>query len=177
MNDFSDNFDQLVSSFESGLTVESLLADINANEDLKCEWLYEHFSNSDEFFFIVHKSEVFRTDDDLYEYFDQDTLLQMGDDQVVAFINSRIDSCIDQGDALAVHFHEVSQSIISAIGESWGQEGIHFVDIDITDTRAERFQKLLDEGYLFVSNEHIVILEEFLVEKYQKFIRDRLKCV
>ena len=40
-HDFS-KIDQLVSDFESGLPVDSILAEINADEDLRWQWGYEN---------------------------------------------------------------------------------------------------------------------------------------
>ena len=171
--DFS-KIDQLVSDFESSLPIDSLLAEINADEDLLWNW-HEKFEVY-EFVFIVPESAVFITDDSIREYYEPEYLLQLGDDEVVGFVTSQIEGCIESGDTPAVHFCEISRSIVSVIGEQRGQAGIGFVEMDITKTRSEKFQRLYEIGYLFLPNEHFVIDEEFLVEKYQKFIRDRLSA-
>jgi len=164
----------LVSDFESGAPIDSVLADINSDEDLLWHWGSDHFSDTDEFFFLAHESDVFLVHEVIEDYFDRQHLLQLNYEDIQAFIASRIDSCVDSGSA-AVHFCEVSKSIVSALGEERGQAGIGFVRMDITRTQSERFQKLLDEGYLFLPNQYFVIGEELMAEKYQKFIFDRLK--
>lgn len=170
--DFS-KIDQLVSDFETSLPVDLLLAEINADEDFRWNWGYENFEVH-EFAFIVPESAVFITDDYIEEYYEPEYLLQLGDDAVVGFVTSQIEGCIESGDTPAIHFCEMSRSIVSAIGEQRGQAGIGFVEMDITKTRSEKFQRLYDEGYLFLPNEHFVIDKELLIEKYQKLIRDRL---
>ena len=169
--DFS-KIDRLVSDFESGLSVDTLLAELNDDKELGWELGYELFDF--DFYFVVHESSVFVTDDDIEDYFETSFLLQLRDDQILEFVNSQIESCIDGGDVPAVNFCDIGGSCISAIGEVRGQAGIEFVDIDITKTRSDRFKKLLDQGCLFLPTEHFVIDENLLIEKYQKFIRNRL---
>ena len=169
--DFS-KIDRLVSDFESGLSVDTLLTELNDDKELGWELGYELFDF--DFYFVVHESSVFVTDDDIEDYFETSYLLQLRDDQILEFVNSQIESCIEGGDVPAVNFCDIGGSCISAIGEVRGQAGIEFVDIDITKTRSDRFKKLLDQGCLFLPNEHFVIDENLLIEKYQKFIRNRL---
>jgi len=47
----------LVSEFECGAPIDSVLADINSDEDLLWHWGSDHFSDT-EFFFLAHDSIV-----------------------------------------------------------------------------------------------------------------------
>ena len=165
--------DQLVSDFEAELPVQVLLEEINEDEELRWEWGHDHLGDI-EFYFVIHERSVFFLDDHIEDYYESDYLMQLGDEQIPMFIYQQIESCIESGDAPAVHFCEVSESIVSAIGEVRGQAGIGFVDMDITKSRFDKFQKLLDQGYLFLPNEHFALDEKLLIEKYEKLIREQL---
>lgn len=113
--DFS-KIDRLVADLEAGLSVDSLLAEINADEDLRWNWGQEHFVDCD-FFFVVHESSIFMTDDDIEDYFDPEYLLLLRDAQVTDFVTSQLERCIDSGNSSAIHFCEISNSAVSAVGE------------------------------------------------------------
>jgi hypothetical protein len=170
--DFS-KIDQLISDFESGSSVDSLLAEINSDESLMFQWGQDHFDDFD-FNFVVHEREIFITDGSLEEFYDLDELRKIRNNHVVEFIYDQVKDCVDS-EVPAIHFFDNDRSVISAMSDIRGQGGYWFVDFDITENRSVRYQKLLDEGYLFLPNEHFVIDEELLIEKYQKLIRDRLK--
>jgi hypothetical protein len=61
----------LVSEFESGAPIDSVLADINSDEDLLWHWGSDHFSDTDEFFFLAHESDVFLVHEVIEDYFDR----------------------------------------------------------------------------------------------------------
>ena len=164
--------DRLVSDFEAGHGVETVLAEINSDESLLFDWGHNHFDDQD-CSFLVHEREIFVLEDSLEEYFDLDELRSIRDDQVAQFICDRFEGSFD-GEVRAVHFFEISGSVISAIGDLRGQHGFWFVDLDISKTRERRYQNLLDTGYLFLPNDYFVIPSELLLQKFQKFIRDRL---
>ena len=165
--------DRLVKEFEMGFYPQELVDEINEDEDLRWDWGHENFSEI-EFYFLVHESEVFFLHDNIEDYFERRYLLELQGAEVENFVTNRIESCIERGDALAVHYCGVSKSVVSAIGECRGQAGIGFVDFDITSTRSMKFAKLIDAGWLFLPNEHHVIPGNVLMEKYQRLIRERV---
>lgn len=165
--------DRLISDFESGHSVHALLDEINADQSFLWTLGHEYFDDFD-YFFVIHQDQIFVMDDDICEYFDKDYLLNLKDEEVREFVESQIQKEIESDIFKAIHFHENSHSVVSAIGEPRGQSGIWFSNLQITTSREERVQSLIQEGYLFLSEDPSLISDDILICKYQKFVRNRL---
>ena len=165
--------EQLVSQFESGAEIESLLSEINKNESLVQHWGYEHFANWD-FFFVADEDEVFVKRDNLLEYFDKEDLINLSDEEIPEWVENRIEELAVADTIPTVHYTIVSNSLVVVWGETWGQAGVHFGDLSIEKSLDDLYETLIESGFIFSSSETYQYPSDLLISKYKKFILDRL---
>lgn len=170
--------EQLVSKFDSGYPVDSLLLEINAIEDNVTSWVYELDLDLQDFFLVVHEDVLFMVDadvEDMYASYDVKTLLSFDADRIKKFVDERLDWCFSC-DPPSIHFHTASaNSVISVLGEPAGQAGMHYYDMRISKTRSERVDQLVEDGYIFSTESGENYPDGLLLEKYKTLIVDRFR--
>jgi len=175
--------EQLVSKFDAGQPIDSILHEINSDNDFVTSWVHELDLGSDQFFYdaglsefflVVPQDQIFVTEDDILDCYDEEFLLGLDRQGIVNFVNDALES---SGDTCAsLHFYKSSPtSVISVFATPAGQAGMHYSDMTITHTMQDRIDQLIHEGFIFVSNEKFIYPEDLLIEKYQKLILDRLR--
>ena len=165
--------ERLVSQFESGAEINASLDEINENQELLQQWGYEHFFNWD-FFFVASEDSIFVTGDDLLEYFDKEDLINLSDEEILNWIENRLEELACEDTIPTVHYTPVSNSLVVVWGETWGQAGVHFDDLNIKKNLDDLCQNLIRIGYIFSSSETYQYPSDLLISKYKKFILDRL---
>ena len=181
--DISGLVEQLVSKFDAGQPVDSILREINSDYDFATLWVHELDLGSDQFFYdaglpefflVVPQEQIFVTDDDIREYYDEEFLLGLDREGIVQFVHDSLES---SGETCAsLHFYKSSPtSMISVFATPAGQAGMHYSDMTITHTMQDRIDKLIRDDFIFASNEKFIYPEDLLIEKYQKLVLDRLR--
>lgn len=166
--------ERLVSDFESGASIQSSLDEINLNEDLLQSWGYENFANWD-FFFVASEEEIFVTNDDLLDYFDKEDLVNLNEEEILDWIENRLEELASEDTIPTIHYADVSNSIVVVWGETWGQAGVHFDDMMVKKNLGDLCETLIQQGYIFSSSEKYRYPSELLISKYQKHIIKRLE--
>ena len=165
--------ERLVSQFESGAQIDASLDEINKNQELLQQWGYEHFFNWD-FFFVASEDGIFVTDDDLLEYFEKEDLINLSDEEILDWVEGRIEEAASADATPTVHFTSVSNSIVIVWGEMWGQAGVHFDNLSVEKSLDDLYEMLIKSGCIFSSSETYQYPSDLLISKYKKFILDRL---
>lgn len=173
MNTDFSFIERLVADFESGVPIDSLLDEINGNEDLLQSWGYDHFANWG-FFFVAREDEIFVTNDDVLDYFEEEDLVNLSEEEISNWVENRIEELACADTIPTVHYSTISNSIVVVWGETWGQAGVHFADLMVRKNLDDLYEMLIENGFIFSSSDNYCYPSELLISKYQKHILTRL---
>ena len=168
--DISTDIYQLAESFEANLNSTNLLAELNSDDDALTQWTYSR--DCDDFLLIVHEDTIFKTHDDLKDYYDVEHLKFLEEDEILEFISFEMEK--NGYDCPAVEFYEISNSVISLIGHPAGQAGIYYSNLAINSDRRDRLEQLAADGFIFNSTTDFSFSKDALIKRFQELVLTRV---
>ena len=171
--------EELVSKFDAGQPVDSILQDLNATPDSVTSWVYALDLDLQDFFLVVHEDILFMVDadvEDMFASYDVKTLLSFDADQIKKFVDERLEWCCSCDDQPSIHFYQASpDSVLTVFAEPMGQAGMHYYNMRISKSRDERIKQVIDEGFIFASDGDHVYPDQLLIEKYKQLVVQRFQ--
>ena len=176
--DILGSVEQLVSKFDAGQSVDSILQEINSTPDSVRSWVYELDLDLQDFLLLVHQDILFMMDadeEDIFDSHDRDFLLNLDADGIKRFAGERLEWCCSC-DPPSIHFYQASQnSMLTVFAEPMGQAGMHYYNMQISKSRDERINQVIDEGFVFASEGDDVYPDRLLIEKYNQLVVERFQ--
>ena len=160
-----------IKNFKQKIPIMDSLSYINSKEEKLTEWVYEKdiFLESD-FVFFTSEEELFLTDDDILDYYDESTLRINSDSEIIDFIKDRLNSLEY---SFACHYQYFNEVLITAMCEIHGQAGPHFSHFNIFNSEKEYFESLVKEDLIVYQGDIISRSESQLVDLFRKNITDK----
>lgn len=168
----NEAIDDAVAKYKNNESIDDILQWINQDTDRLTVWAYhtDIFSNSD-FVFLTSETEVFLTDENIFDYFEEKQLVLKTDAEILRFIDKRTDGLFD--DASTGHFQCVDEIFLTSDCQILGQAGPHFSDFNIFKSKEEYFETLISSGFMLWSGECVSHANDDLGAMYKKNIADR----
>ena len=170
--------EQLVSKFDAGQPVDSILQEINSTPDSVRSWVYELDLDLQDFLLLVHQDVLFMVnadDEDIFDSYDRDFLLNLDADGIKRFTSEQLEWCCSCDDQPSIHFYQASQnSMLTVFAEPMGH-AMHYYNMQISHSRDERINQVIDEGFVFAPQGDDVYPDQLLVEKYKQLIVQRFQ--
>ena len=170
--------EELVSKFDAGQSVDSILQEVNATPDSVRSWVYELDLDLQDFLLLVHQDILFMVDaddEDIFDSYDREFLLTLDADGVKRFASERLEWCCSC-DPPSIHFYQASQkSMLTVFAEPMGQAGMHYYNLQISHSRNERIKQVIDEGFVFASEGDDFYPDQLLIEKYNQLVIERFQ--
>ena len=168
----NEAIDDVVSKFKNSESIGDILQWINQDTDRLTVWTYDTdvFSNSD-FVFLISETEVFLTDENIFDYFEEKQLVLKTDAEILHFIEKRADILI--GDSFSKHFQCVDEVLLTATCQILGQSGPHFSDFNIFKSKEEYFETLISSGCMLWSEDCISHSNDDLIAMFNRNITDK----
>ena len=168
----NEAIDDVVSKFKNNEPIDDIIQWINHDTDRLTAWVYDTdiFSNSDSVF-LTSETELFLTDENIFDYFEEKQLVLKTDAEILHFIEQRAEILID--DAFSVHFQCVDEVFLTATCQILGQSGPNFSDFNIFKSKEQCFETLIYAGCMLWSEDCISHSNDDLIAMFNRNIIDK----
>lgn len=166
-----------IESFLKEEPIDNILENINhVNQNRKADdtkfndWVYDKdaFQN-EKYAWLVSEDEIFKLDEDIFDYYEQEELDLKTDTDILKFMHTRIDAiCMD---VVAYHYVLYKNVYISASCVSHGQGGLFFSDFCIYKTEDEFWN--FCRGSIISSDEGVQNSDAELISMFKKNVTDK----
>jgi len=159
-----------VKGFLKGEPIDGILGDINDGTESFNNWVYDNdiFQNL-EYAWLISEEEIFMPDEDIFEYYDRETLDLKTDKDILNFMHSAIDSLCEYRDAC--HYELYKGVYISATCECRGQGGLYWRYFNIYKSEEEFWEAC--EGDIISSDMGIQTPDAELISMFKKQVTDK----
>tara|TARA_B110001450_G_C17544832_1_gene450120 strand:- start:406 stop:960 length:555 start_codon:yes stop_codon:yes gene_type:complete len=169
----NEAIDDAVAKYKNNESIDDILYWINQDTDLLTGWAYETetFFN-DDWVFLTSEAELFLTNENVFDYFEEEQLVLKTDAEILGFVAKQANSLFD--DAYAGHFQRVDKVFLTATCESsGGQGGVHFRDFNICNSKEEYFESLVNKGCMLWLGRFLSHSNDDLISMFKKNITDK----
>ena len=156
--------------------IQSIYNFINSNEEDLTTWVYEFensFIDGDSYFFLYDIDGLFHTDENILDYYEEETLLNIYPKEVISWIKTLI-QWIDY--PLAIHYSDVGRVLRTANCSIWGQSGAHFSNFKIYSNNSDLISELTASGFIICdpSGEILSHNDIELTEIYKRLVYEKI---